>query len=671
MNNHHQDMFYEQSSARSPGSRRNQQQGIHRQTSRHFDMYGQVPNPMYGQEEPHQRYEPTLFDRLGPNTLTNENYGHAANGPQTWNPSAFTNPQQYGGFAATGRLKAGARGRGSLPVVSSTPSATLCCTIAHSGQTWLDQPNLPMGGNNAYGAMGPPPLGAYQHRNDNFVQEQDEELIPTAIVIKNIPFAIKKEQLIDLMTQMSLPLPYAFNYHFDNGVFRGLAFANFTSADETAAVIDNLNHFELQGRKLRVEYKKMLPIQERERIEREKRERRGQLEEQHRPMVAPALQNQHSMSSIGSHIAAASPSPVSARNNQPGNGYAGANGPYPPAELDVNLNDPQTLQFFSQLLLFKDDHSREALIFPSSLTPSQRRTVHTLAHQMQLSHVSRGNGDQRQVHVLHATGQNVSPPLPQGPGLNDNARRPLQRPGAGDFPDAYTSLRGQGSNSLLGVTDSSVNGSGLSASHAAAAQNSNLRAARSVADLRSYTPSPVPSSASFPAALQSNMARFPGDHGPASGASTTTPTLTPTASGNALGPQQQHSADGLLANGLGGLSIGSSIAPPTGGSPRRLRGMFSWDEGTGIGPSALHAGPGSHHGNHAGTIGSHRPFGMSSMASFDGLSTRDPGAAGLPLRQPRGPAIERTPGFPRHRSSGHQGRGSDELRQPQPEIIVE
>lgn len=112
----------------------------------------------------------------------------------------------------------------------------------------------------------------------------DEELIPTAIVIKNIPFAVKKEQLVGLMTEISLPLPYAFNYHFDNGVFRGLAFANFTTAEETAAVIDRLNGFELQGRKLRVEYKKMLPIQERERIEREKRERRGQLEEQHRPV---------------------------------------------------------------------------------------------------------------------------------------------------------------------------------------------------------------------------------------------------------------------------------------------------------------------------------------------------------------------------------------------------
>lgn len=170
----------------------------------------------------------------------------------------------------------------------------------------------------AFGLLGPSPLGGPQIRNEAFVSDPDEELIPTAIVIKNIPFAVKKEQLVDLMTQMNLPLPYAFNYHFDNGVFRGLAFANFTSADETAAVIENLNHFELQGRKLRVEYKKMLPLQERERIEREKRERRGQLEEQHRPLTTPQLHNQQSMSSLTSHLPATSPSPVSARNIKPG-----------------------------------------------------------------------------------------------------------------------------------------------------------------------------------------------------------------------------------------------------------------------------------------------------------------------------------------------------------------
>ena len=155
-------------------------------------------------------------------------------------------------------------------------------------------------------------------RPDVMNPEPDEELIPTAIVIKNIPFAIKKEQLVQIMTDMGLPLPYAFNYHFDNGVFRGLAFANFTNPDETATVINEMNHFELNGRKLRVEYKKMLPAAERERIEREKRERRGQLEEQHRPLGinTSGLPNQpmSQMNMPGN----SSPSPVSARGSGSG-----------------------------------------------------------------------------------------------------------------------------------------------------------------------------------------------------------------------------------------------------------------------------------------------------------------------------------------------------------------
>jgi RNA recognition motif-containing protein len=145
---------------------------------------------------------------------------------------------------------------------------------------------------------------------------EGDELIPTAIVIKNIPFAVKKEQLQNLMQDIGLPVPYAFNYHFDNGVFRGLAFANFQNPEDTKVVIDNMNHMELQGRKLRVEYKKMLPLQERERIEREKRERRGQLEEQHRPVQTMTLHTQASMSSLSSALPGSSPSPVSMRMGQ-------------------------------------------------------------------------------------------------------------------------------------------------------------------------------------------------------------------------------------------------------------------------------------------------------------------------------------------------------------------
>ncbi|GAM41845.1 hypothetical protein TCE0_042f15285 [Talaromyces pinophilus] len=594
-------MYHDNSSSRSPGSQRHPQT-LHRQPSRQFDAYGPMPTNPY--DDPLARYDTSRLDRLNP-LHGGTNYAYELSGSQTWNPNGFAGGHSLAGIgSATGRMKP-SRGRTGLP----TP--------------WLDQqPGVP----SSLAGLAPGPLGGTQMQSSSS-QDGDDELIPTAIVIKNIPFAVKKEQLVQLMTEMNLPLPYAFNYHFDNGVFRGLAFANFTSAEETATVIDMLNHFELQGRKLRVEYKKMLPLQERERIEREKRERRGQLEEQHRPIAASQLQTQSSMSSLASHIPATSPSPVSQR------------GP----KLDVDLNDSQTLQFYSQMLLFKEDMSREALIFPSNLTPVQRRTVHTLAHNMGLSHASRGTGEQRQVHVFRAPpGSNVSPPLSSIPATvhaAEASRRGLNRAATIDFsesrsegPGPFSTMRGQTSG-FLGVLES-PGGFG---------NPQNLRAAKSFADLRSYTPSPVPSSASFPATLQTNGARLQQQYdGTASGTSNT-PTLTPTPSGTSLGLQRD---DGLLVNSLGGLSLGTSLGGPA-GSPRRLRGMFSWEQ--------------DNQGAPAGAIGSNRSIGV----GFDNQSQER-----LPMRQPRGPAPERGSGF--RRQNGHQSRGSDELRTGSGvEIIVE
>ncbi|KAK6458900.1 uncharacterized protein RJT20DRAFT_132058 [Scheffersomyces xylosifermentans] len=211
----------------------------------------------------------------------------------------------------------------------------------------------------------------------------DDELIPTAIVIKNIPFAIKKEQLLDVMTKLNLPLPYAFNYHFDNGVFRGLAFANFTSTDETSMVVNHLNGREIGGRKLRVEYKKMLPLQERERIEREKREKRGQLEEQHRS---------NSNASLASLMSAAST--TAATKNLSVNGATPSSTterlflqlplnssvlPTPPVEL--NFNDPEVLELYTQLVLYRDDVGKsifELAVSPANLNISQRKVLSIL-----------------------------------------------------------------------------------------------------------------------------------------------------------------------------------------------------------------------------------------------------------------------------------------------------
>ncbi|KAI9367003.1 hypothetical protein BJX61DRAFT_374133 [Aspergillus egyptiacus] len=599
-----QDMYHDNSS-RSPGSQRHQQP-LHRQPSRQFDAYGPMPVNLY--DDPMARYDNPRIDRLNP-SLHNPSYAYDLPGSQTWNPNGFANAQALGGIrSASASMKTAPRSaRAGLPT------------------TWLDQqPGIP----SPFSNLGSAPLQSGAMRPETTgPSDADDELIPTAIVIKNIPFAVKKEQLVQLMTELNLPLPYAFNYHFDNGVFRGLAFANFTSAEETATVIDVLNHFELQGRKLRVEYKKMLPLQERERIEREKRERRGQLEEQHRPMATSQLQTQSSMSSLTSHIPASSPSPVSQRGQK----------------LDVDLNDSTTLSFYSQLLLFKEDASRDSIVFPPNLTPVQRRTVHTLAHNMGLGHASRGAGEQRQVQVFKvAPGTNVSPPLSAIPAAvqpSETARRGLSRAATIDFsesrnegPAHFSTLRGQPSSGFLGVLDSA----------ASFGNTQNLRAAKSFADLRSYTPSPVPSSASFPAALQSNGTRI--QHYDGSSGASNTPTLTPAPSGSSLGMQRD---DGLLVNGLGNLTLGTGIGGPN-SSPRRLRGMFSWEQ-----PESQ---PSS-----AGPIGSNRSIGV----GFDGQSQER-----MPIRQPRGPIAEQGPGF--RRQSGHQSRGSDELRtNSSVEIIVE
>jgi len=463
----------------------------------------------------------------------------------------------------------------------------------------------------------------------------DEELIPTAIVIKNIPFAVKKEQLVQLMTEMGLPLPYAFNYHFDNGIFRGLAFANFTTAEETAVVIDAMNHYELCGRKLRVEYKKMLPLMERERIEREKRERRGQLQEQHQPLPSQ-LHNQPSMSSLSSQIPASSPSPLSARNQKPGKPFAS---PLPRMYSDLpeeyDMNDPQVLEFYSQLLVFSKDTGRENMTLPPTLSPAHRRIVHTLAHQMGLAHVSKGTGDQRAVHIFRVhDGPNISPPLPQMPTSHpaDSHRRALNRAATTDFSDVrgengFYGTLGRQSSGLLGFPDSP---GGLTAAH-------NLRAAKSYADLRSYTPSPVPSTASFPATLNTNFARF-AEYGH-NGSAASNPNLSATASRD----------ESLLVNGMSSMNMTGSYGQS--GSPRSLRS--AWDREA------------------PGPIGGHRSF---STAAYD-EQNRDR-SQGLPSRQPRGPFPERGGGFGPQRQSrqngGHSGRGSDEISsQSNLEITVE
>ncbi|KAG8526181.1 uncharacterized protein KY384_000174 [Bacidia gigantensis] len=596
------DLYYDNASARSPPARGTQPQNMHRAPSRQFDAYGgglASGADMFPPQDQGFRYDPTRFQRMnGPmppayGTLDTQQ-------AHTWNSSAFDSNNQAAapGYAFTGRggYKPSMRGRPLLP------------------NGWMPPEQMAqMGGYVANGNM-----HAAHHRGSD-PHDVEEELIPTAIVIKNIPFAVRKEQLLDLMSTLGLPLPYAFNYHFDNGVFRGLAFANFTSAEETEVVISTLNHYDIQGRRLRVEYKKMLPLQERERIEREKRERRGQLEEQHRPIPGSSLQNQPSMSSMASRPTN-TPSPIGGQIEMP------------------NLNDPNTLRLYDELRLFKEDLKREALIFPAHLSASDRRIVHSLAHSMSLIHHSHGNGEQRQVHVYRH--ERLSPPLGNVNTIQPSDRaRALNKAATIDFNEArsaeqgnFNVLRGQQSSGLLGIPDS-PGGFGTTPQ--------SLRAAKSVADLRAYTPSPASAQTAFHVPLGTQL-RFSNYNGVSKAQAIST------------GPFS-HGEDDLV-NSFGSMALNRSSNMTNAESPRRLRSIVSWDnehQAPTNGPSG------------AGAIGSNRSV---SNNNYENAS-RD---RGMPVRQPLGPS-ERVPNaFARGRHPSHQQRGSDELRQQSNvEIIVE
>ena len=100
---------------------------------------------------------------------------------------------------------------------------------------------------------------SYAHSKP-FVSGLDEDIIPTAIIIKNIPFDWTQDHVLHLMSQMKLPIPRALNYLYDNfHRFRCMAFATFHSSEETQQVVRRLNGQSASGWRLNVQYKRKRP----------------------------------------------------------------------------------------------------------------------------------------------------------------------------------------------------------------------------------------------------------------------------------------------------------------------------------------------------------------------------------------------------------------------------
>ncbi|KAI9623427.1 hypothetical protein H4Q26_014596 [Puccinia striiformis f. sp. tritici PST-130] len=272
----------------------------------------------------------------------------------------------------------------------------------------------------------------------------EDDIIPTAIVIKNIPFSVRREQLLAIIEDLMIPLPYAFNYHFDNGVFRGLAFANFRSASEADAAVAGLNGFDISGRKLRVEYKKVLQAGEKERIEKEKAiKRMRSMQLQKESSLMDQYSSQPALPSSSTHITFGNyssheedyrglggmhnhhpiPASMPHRPSQSVLNSAGQQHPFLSSNHDItsaqqafesftlsaaleskqskelDMNDPQTLELYSRVVVFKEDKLRDELSFAKSLSGPQRRIVHQIAKKLGLVHRSEGVGEERFVVV--------------------------------------------------------------------------------------------------------------------------------------------------------------------------------------------------------------------------------------------------------------------------------
>jgi hypothetical protein len=116
---------YEQaSSARSPGSHRNQPQStLHRMPSRQFDAYAPLPqgNNMYQDDHARSYEQPRSYDRLNATVHGGGagGYGYDMGAPAGWNTNAFSQNGLGSLGGATARMKSQQRGgRSALPSVS-------------------------------------------------------------------------------------------------------------------------------------------------------------------------------------------------------------------------------------------------------------------------------------------------------------------------------------------------------------------------------------------------------------------------------------------------------------------------------------------------------------------------------------------------------------------------
>ncbi|KAJ2033673.1 Peptidyl-prolyl cis-trans isomerase pin4 [Coemansia sp. S3946] len=271
-----------------------------------------------------------------------------------------------------------------------------------------------------------------------------DDAIPNAIVVKNINFIIKREELLQTMADLGLPLPYAFNYHFDGGVFRGLAFGNFRAPEEAARAIVGLNGISLLGRPLKVEYKKALPgtappphpntiammtssagainglqsvsdvhtdinysashasggYQQQQQfdqpIPRQRRNPSGTGAERPRSMmVFPSAMPVPEQSQSQSQNQGQPSGQMQQKQQQQQHHHSTSDDP----STMIDLDDKDTRLLYDLVSQFRHDKAMAELEFPSTLNTKQRQSVMLIAERFGLNHETKGDAQGRYIRV--------------------------------------------------------------------------------------------------------------------------------------------------------------------------------------------------------------------------------------------------------------------------------
>ncbi|KAJ1727775.1 Peptidyl-prolyl cis-trans isomerase pin4, partial [Coemansia biformis] len=247
-----------------------------------------------------------------------------------------------------------------------------------------------------------------------------DDAIPNAIVVKNINFAVKREELLQTIAERGLPVPYAFNYHFEGSMFRGLAFGNFRTPEEAARVIVGLNGFMMLGRPLKVEYKKALP---------------GTAPPPHPNTIAMMTASSNSLLPLADGFSDDGyapahqrydqrydqpiPRPRGIRNGDPverprsmmvlpsamsapesGNALGKALDASGVGAGDlIDLDDPDTRMLYDLVSGFRHNKSMGELEFPSGLNTRQRQIVMLVAERFGLNHETKGDASGRYIRI--------------------------------------------------------------------------------------------------------------------------------------------------------------------------------------------------------------------------------------------------------------------------------